>query len=118
MRARNDPAYVAEACDASLARLGTDVIDLYYLHRREVGVPIEDVVGAMAGLVEAGKVRHLGLSEVTADELRAAHAVHPITRRPERVVAVEPRRRASRWFPRPPSSASASCPTRRWGAGS
>ncbi len=79
MRARNDPAYVAEACDASLGRLGTDVIDLYYLHRREVGVPIEDVVGAMAGLVQAGKVRHLGLSEVTADELRAAHAVHPIS---------------------------------------
>ncbi len=78
MRANNDPAYVAEACDASLARLGTDVIDLYYLHRREVGVPIEDVIGAMAALVEAGKVRHLGLSEVTADELRAAHAVHPI----------------------------------------
>ncbi|MDO9458339.1 aldo/keto reductase [Nocardioides sp.] len=78
MAPRNDPAYVHEACDASLGRLGTDVIDLYYLHRREVGVPIEEVVGAMAELVTAGKVRHLGLSEVTADELRAAHAVHPI----------------------------------------
>lgn len=79
MRARNDPAYVRQAADASLARLGVDTIDLYYLHRREVAVPIEDVVGAMADLVTAGKVRHLGLSEVTADELGAAHRVHPIT---------------------------------------
>ncbi len=78
MRARNEPAYVHEAADASLARLGINVIDLFYLHRREVGVPIEDVVGAMAELVTAGKVRHLGLSEVTAEELEAAHAVHPI----------------------------------------
>ncbi|MTD14598.1 aldo/keto reductase [Nakamurella sp. YIM 132087] len=75
---RNDPAYAAQACEASLARLGVDVIDLYYLHRREVGVPIEEVIGAMAALVDAGKVRHLGLSEVTAHELRAACAVHPI----------------------------------------
>ncbi|MFI8631255.1 aldo/keto reductase [Microbacterium sp. NPDC077663] len=78
MRARNDPAYVREAVDASLNRLGIDTIDLYYLHRREVTVPIEDTVGAMAELVAAGKVRHLGLSEVTADELEAAHRVHPI----------------------------------------
>ena len=78
MAARNDPAYVAEAADASLRRLGVDVIDLYYLHRRDPRVPVEDVVGAMAELVTAGKVRHLGLSEVTAAELRAAQAVHPI----------------------------------------
>lgn len=78
MRARNDPPYVRQAVDASLQRLNVDTIDLYYLHRREVTVPIEDVVGAMAELVTAGKVRHLGLSEVTADELEAAHAVHPI----------------------------------------
>lgn len=78
MQARNDPAYVRASVDASLDRLGTDVIDLYYLHRREVTVPIEEVVGAMAELVTAGKVRHLGLSEVTAAELEAAHAVHPI----------------------------------------
>jgi aryl-alcohol dehydrogenase-like predicted oxidoreductase len=78
MRPRNDAAYVVEACEASLARLGTDVIDLYYLHRRQVSVPLEEVVGAMAGLVRAGKVRHLGLSEVTSEELRTAHAVHPI----------------------------------------
>lgn len=78
MRARNDPAYVGQAADASLVRLGVDVIDLYYLHRREIAVPIEETVGAMAELVVAGKVRHLGLSEVTAEELRAAHRVHPI----------------------------------------
>jgi aryl-alcohol dehydrogenase-like predicted oxidoreductase len=78
MRARNDPGYVREAVDASLCRLGIDVIDLYYLHRRQVSVPIEETVAAMAELVRAGKVRHLGLSEVTAAELEAAHAVHPI----------------------------------------
>jgi aryl-alcohol dehydrogenase-like predicted oxidoreductase len=73
------PEYAVQACDASLARLGVDVIDVYYLHRRNPDVPIEDTIGAMAGLVEAGKVRYLGLSEVNADTLRAAHAVHPIT---------------------------------------
>ncbi len=72
------PAWVREACDASLARLGTDTIDLYYAHRRNPAVPIEDTVGAMAELVAAGKVRHLGLSEVSVETLRAAHAVHPI----------------------------------------
>ena len=72
------PEYVAQACDGSLARLGTDHIDLYYAHRRNPQVPIEDTVGAMAALVTAGKVGHLGLSEVSADTLRAAHAVHPI----------------------------------------
>lgn len=75
---RGDAAYVHEACDASLKRLGTDVIDLYYQHRVDVSVPIEETVGAMAELVAAGKVRHLGLSEPTASELRRAHAVHPI----------------------------------------
>ncbi len=74
----NDPKYIREACDRSLARLGFDVIDLYYMHRRDDRVPIEDSVGAMKALVEAGKVRHLGLSEVSADTLRRAHAVHPI----------------------------------------
>jgi aryl-alcohol dehydrogenase-like predicted oxidoreductase len=74
----SSPEYAVQACDASLARLGVDVIDLYYLHRRNPDVPIEDTVGAMAGLVEAGKVRYLGLSEVNAATLRAAHAVHPI----------------------------------------
>lgn len=75
---RGDAAYVRQCIDESLGRLRTDVIDLYYMHRRDLTVPIEETVGAMAELVTAGKVRHLGLSEVTADELRAAVAVHPI----------------------------------------
>jgi aryl-alcohol dehydrogenase-like predicted oxidoreductase len=77
---RGDAAYVRQSIDESLQRLQTDVVDLYYMymHRRDVNVPIEETVGAMAELVAAGKVRHLGLSEVTADELRAAVAVHPI----------------------------------------
>ncbi|MFI7497529.1 aldo/keto reductase [Streptomyces sp. NPDC049687] len=75
---RNDPPYIREAVEASLKRLDVDVIDLYYMHRRDPDVPIEDTVGVMAELVREGKVRHLGLSEVTAGELRAAHAVHPI----------------------------------------
>lgn len=77
--ARGDRAYVLAACEDSLRRLGVDTIDLYYMHRRELTRPIEETVSAMAELVQAGKVRHLGLSEVTADELRAAAAVHPIT---------------------------------------
>lgn len=76
--ARGDRAYVRAACEASLRRLGTDVIDLYYLHRRELGRPISETVAAMAELVTEGKVRHLGLSEVTAAELREAASVHPI----------------------------------------
>src|SRR6202158_2954447 len=75
---RGDAPYVRQSIDDSLARLNTDVVDLYYMHRRDVTVPIDETVGAMAELVSAGKVRHLGLSEVTADELRAAVAVHPI----------------------------------------
>ena len=75
---RGDADYVRQSIDESLQRLQTDVVDLYYMHRRDVSVPIEETVGAMAELVAAGKVRHLGLSEVTADELRAAVAVHPI----------------------------------------
>ena len=78
-RVNNDPAYIRQACEASLRRLGVDVIDLYYMHRRDPAVPIADSVGAMARLVEAGKVRFLGLSEVSAATLRAAHAVHPIS---------------------------------------
>ncbi|MEQ8496237.1 MAG: aldo/keto reductase, partial [Gammaproteobacteria bacterium] len=73
------PDRVARCCDASLARLQTDHIDLYYLHRRDPAVPIEDTVGAMARLVEAGKVRCIGLSEVSSATLRRAHAVHPVT---------------------------------------
>jgi len=73
------PEYVREACDASLRRLGADVIDLYYQHRVDPETPIEETVGAMARLVEAGKVRFLGLSEAAPDTLRRAHAVHPIS---------------------------------------
>ncbi len=73
------PEYVVSACDASLARLGVDHIDLYYQHRVDTTVPIEDTVGAMASLVETGKVRYLGLSEASAQTIRRAHAVHPVT---------------------------------------
>ncbi|TJZ55656.1 aldo/keto reductase [Streptomyces piniterrae] len=75
---RNDRAYLRESVEGSLRRLGVDEIDLYYMHRRDVNVPIEESVGAMAELVAEGKVKHLGLSEVTGSELRAAQAVHPI----------------------------------------
>ncbi len=90
------PASIRAACDASLERLATDVIDLYYLHRVDPRTPIEQSVGAMAALVEAGKVRYIGLSEASAATIRRAHAVHPITavqseyslwwREPERLV--------------------------------
>lgn len=73
------PDYVRQACDASLRRLGVDVIDLYYQHRVDNKVPIEDTVGAMKELVSAGKVRYLGLSEAAPRTIRRAHAVHPIS---------------------------------------
>jgi aryl-alcohol dehydrogenase-like predicted oxidoreductase len=73
------PDYVVSACDASLLRLGVDHIDLYYQHRVDTGVPIEETVGAMASLIEAGKVLHLGLSEASAGTIRRAHGVHPIS---------------------------------------
>jgi aryl-alcohol dehydrogenase-like predicted oxidoreductase len=73
------PEYVHAACDASLKRLGLDVIDLYYQHRVDPETPIEETVGAMAELVKAGKVKHLGLSEAAPATIRRAHAVHPIT---------------------------------------
>ncbi|MFF9910578.1 aldo/keto reductase [Streptomyces sp. NPDC013457] len=76
---RNDRAYIRQAVEASLRRLGIETIDLYYMHRRDPEVPFEESVGAMAELVQEGKVRYLGLSEVTGAELREAHAVHPIT---------------------------------------
>jgi len=77
-RIDSTPEYARAACEASLRRLGVDHIDLFYLHRRNPDVPIEETVGAMAELVDEGKVRHLGLSEVSAQTLRAACAVHPI----------------------------------------
>lgn len=78
-RARGDAAYIKEQIDESLTRLGTDHVDLYYLHRVDPETPIEESVGAMSDLVAAGKVRRIGLSEATAQEIRRAHAVHPIT---------------------------------------
>ncbi len=76
---RGDAAYVRECCDASLQRLGVDHIDLYYQHRVDPETPIEETVGAMKELVEAGKVRYLGLSEAGVETIRKAHAVHPIS---------------------------------------
>ncbi|MEU5216414.1 aldo/keto reductase [Streptomyces sp. NPDC020807] len=75
---RNDPAYIKRAAEGSLRRLGVETIDLYYMHRRDPEIPFADSVGAMAELVQEGKVRFLGLSEVTGPELREAYAVHPI----------------------------------------
>jgi aryl-alcohol dehydrogenase-like predicted oxidoreductase len=76
---KGSPEYVRQACDASLKRLGVDTIDLYYQHRVDKTVPIEDTVGAMADLVRAGKVRYLGLSEASSKTIRRAHKVHPIS---------------------------------------
>jgi aryl-alcohol dehydrogenase-like predicted oxidoreductase len=73
------PDYVRSACEASLGRLGVDHIDLYYQHRVDPNTPVEDTVGAMAELVQQGKIRHIGLSEASAETIRRAHAVHPIT---------------------------------------
>jgi aryl-alcohol dehydrogenase-like predicted oxidoreductase len=78
-RVDNSPAYIRSACDASLKRLGVERIDLYYMHRRNPDVPVEDSVGAMAELVTQGKVKALGLSEVSVETLRHAHKVHPIS---------------------------------------
>src|SRR5215469_16398027 len=72
------PAYVAQACEASLKRLGVDVIDLYFQHRVDPAMPVEDTVGAMARLVEQGKVRYLGLCEARPERIRRAHATHPL----------------------------------------
>jgi aryl-alcohol dehydrogenase-like predicted oxidoreductase len=77
-RIDNTPAYIRSACEASLKRLGVECIALYYCHRRNPAVPIEEMVGAMADLVRAGKVRHIGLSEVSVDTLQRASAVHPV----------------------------------------
>jgi aryl-alcohol dehydrogenase-like predicted oxidoreductase len=79
MGVRGDADYVNQACDSSLERLGVETIDLYYQHRVDVNVPIEETVGAMSRLVEAGKVRFLGLSEAAPETIRRAHSTHPIT---------------------------------------
>ncbi|AYF79423.1 aldo/keto reductase [Nocardia yunnanensis] len=79
MGARGDAAFVQQCCDESLARLGVDHIDLYYQHRVDPNVPLEETWGALSELVAAGKVRYLGISEASADDIRRAHAVHPVT---------------------------------------
>jgi aryl-alcohol dehydrogenase-like predicted oxidoreductase len=79
IRVNGEPEYVRQACDASLERLGVDHIDLYYQHRVDRSVPVEDTWGAMAELVEAGKVGYLGISEAAPDTVRRAHAVHPVS---------------------------------------
>jgi aryl-alcohol dehydrogenase-like predicted oxidoreductase len=78
-RVRGDAAYVKQCCDESLARLGVDHIDLYYAHRVDPNVPVEETFGALAELVAEGKVRYLGISEASADSIRRAHAVHPVS---------------------------------------
>ena len=77
-RIDGSPTHIKQACDASLQRLGMDVIDLYYLHRADKNVPIEESMGALAELVKAGKIRHIGLSEVTSETLRRAAKIHPV----------------------------------------
>ena len=107
------PEYVRSACDASLQRLGVDHIDLYYQHRVDQSVPIEETVGAMKELVEAGKVLHLGLSEASPATIRKAHGVprrSPLCRPSTRCSPATSRTRSCR---RSASSASAWCPTRR-----
>jgi aryl-alcohol dehydrogenase-like predicted oxidoreductase len=79
MSLRGEPAYIKRGCEASLLRLGVEVIDLYYLHRPPATNPIDESIGAMAELVAEGKVRHLGVSEVNPGQLRRAHATHPMT---------------------------------------
>ncbi|WP_062996392.1 aldo/keto reductase [Nocardia mikamii] len=79
MGARGDAAYVAQSCDESLKRLGVDHIDLYYQHRVDPNVPVEETWGALSELVTAGKVRYLGISEASPETIRRAHAVHPVT---------------------------------------
>ena len=92
---RGERSYVKRACESSLLRLGVEVIDLYYLHRPPQTAEIEETVGAMAELVQEGKVRYLGLSEVDPALLRRAHAVHPMDGRAERVLPVDPRPRVA-----------------------
>ena len=114
---RGDAEYVRNACEASLQRLGLDHIDLYYQHRVDPEMPIEETVGAMAELVQEGKVRYLGLSEAGAETIRKAVAVHPICALQSEYSLWE-RSIEEEILPTVRGSASASSPTRRSAAGS
>jgi aryl-alcohol dehydrogenase-like predicted oxidoreductase len=112
VRINGEPDYVRRACDASLERLGVDHIDLYYQHRVDRSVPVEDTWGAMKGLVEAGKVHYLGISEAAPATIRRANAVHPVTALQSEYSLFTATPRASCW---PPSASwtSASSPSPR-----
>lgn len=110
------PEYAKRACEASLRRLGTDYIDLYYLHRRDRSVPIEETIGGMAELVKQGKVRGIGLSEVNAETLRRAHAAHPITALESEYSLLNGMSRTT-CCPPARNSGSGSSPSRRLAAG-
>jgi aryl-alcohol dehydrogenase-like predicted oxidoreductase len=111
------PGYVRQACEASLKRLNVEVIDLYYQHRVDRGTPIEDTVGAMAELVQEGKVRFLGLSEAGPETIRRAHAVTP-SPHSRRNTPSGPAIRKQKSYPSPANWASPLCPTARWAAAS
>ena len=111
------PEYVRACCEASLRRLGVDVIDLYYQHRVDPNTPIEETVGAMAELVKEGKVRYLGLSEAAPATIRRAHAVHPIAAL-QTEYSLWSRDPEEKFFPRCANWASASSRTARWAAAS
>ena len=112
------PDYVPVACEASLKRMGIDHIDLYYIHRIDPNVPIEDTVGAMSRLIEQGKVRYLGLCEAGANTLRRAHKMHPLAAMRDRILAVDAATSKRRSFRRCANSGSAWSPTRRSAADS
>ena len=110
--------HVRSSIEGSLARLGTDHVDLYYQHRVDPNVPIEETVGAMAELVQQGKIRHIGLSEAAADTIRRAHKVHPITA-VQTEYSLWSRDVEAEVLPAPAASwASALCPTRPWAGAS
>ena len=112
------PEILKATCEGSLKRLGTDVIDLYYLHRWDKRVPIEESVGALSELVAEGKIKTIGLSEVSAATLRKAHAVHPIAAPADGILAVDPQSGRSRCWTPVASWARLSWRSVRWDVGS
>ena len=108
------PEYVAEACEASLRRLGVETIDLYYCHLIDPQVPVEETVGAMARLIEQGKVRAIGLSEASVEQLRRAHGVQPLTALPVGILALGTLALKRKSCQLAANSASHSCHSARW----